>query len=47
MNLFQISEHITDLGCGMRRQNITMIQENAKPMTAMSIQTTANTHSGD
>lgn len=36
MNLFQISEHISDIGCARPGQNITRIQENAKPMTTMT-----------
>ena len=36
MNLFQIGEHITVIGCAKHRQNITKIKATAKPMTTMT-----------
>ena len=38
-NLFQMSEHITDIGCWKHIPNITMIQENTKPVTATTAKT--------
>ena len=36
MNLFQISEHITDIVCAKHWQNVTTIKENADPVAAMT-----------
>lgn len=36
MNLFQICEHVIDIGCAKHRQNTTTIRDNAKPTTAMT-----------